>query len=139
MKVFYDRDADLGRLVTRRVTIIGYGSQGRAHARNLHDSGIAVTVGVRQGGPSWSAAAADGLRVASISDSLREADVVMLLVPDQEQRRVYEGEIALALRPGMLLLFAHGFNVHYGEITPPPGVAVALVAPKAPGPMVRAE
>lgn len=137
--VWYDADADRRRLDDRTVAILGYGSQGAAHAANLRDAGVRVLVGARPGGPSWRAAAAAGFAVRDPRAATAEADLVMVLVPDQEQGTLYREAIAPALAPGKSLFFAHGFNVHFGEIVPPAGVDVALVAPKAPGPMVRAE
>src|SRR3989442_1339000 len=139
VRVFYDADADLARLRDRVVAVIGYGSQGHAHALNLRDSGVRVTVGLRPGGASWERARAEGLDVRPIADAAAAAGVVMVLVPDQEARAVYESGIAPTLGPGKTLLFAHGFNIHFGEIVPPPSVDVALIAPKSPGHMVRSE
>ncbi|HVH10856.1 MAG TPA: ketol-acid reductoisomerase [Gemmatimonadales bacterium] len=142
LKVFYDADADLGRLGRRTVAIIGYGSQGHAHALNLRDSGVRVIVGLRPGGSgggSWNRAAAEGLDVRPIADATRAADTIMMLVPDQHARAVYEQDVAGALAPGKTLMFAHGFNVHFKEIVPPTGVDVSMVAPKSPGHLVRSE
>src|SRR2546428_13997582 len=139
VRVFYDADADLARLRERVVAVIGYGSQGHAHALNLRDSGVQVIVGLRPGGASWERARAEGLDVRPIADAAAAASVVMVLVPDQEARAVYESGIAPTLRPGKTLLFAHGFNIHFGEIVPPPSVDVAMIAPKSPGHMVRSE
>jgi ketol-acid reductoisomerase len=137
MPVLYDHDADPSRLAGRRIAIIGYGSQGHAHARNLHDRGLDVRVGLRPGSTSWAAAEAVGLRVMTVADAAREADVIMILAPDTEQARIYTEEIAPSMAPGKSLWFAHGFNVHFGLITPPEGVDVALIAPKSPGHRVR--
>ncbi|OLC98920.1 MAG: ketol-acid reductoisomerase [Gemmatimonadetes bacterium 13_1_40CM_3_70_8] len=139
MRVFYDADADPTRLRDRVVAVIGYGSQGHAHVLNLRDSGVRVIVGLRPGGASWERARAEGLDVRPIADAAAAASVVMVLVPDQEGRAVYEAGIARTLGPGKTLLFAHGFNIHFGEIVPPPSVDVAMIAPKSPGHMVRSE
>src|SRR5438876_3236989 len=139
VRVFYDADADLTRLRDRVVAVIGYGSQGHAHALNLRDSGVRVIVGLRPGGASWERARAEGLDVRPIADAAAAAGVVMVLVPDQEARAVYEAGIARSLGPGKTLLFAHGFNIHFAEIVPPPSVDVAMIAPKSPGHMVRSE
>ena len=135
--IFYDADADLGRLNGRTVAVIGYGSQGHAHALNLRDSGISVVVGLRPDSPSREKAAAAGLRVRSAAEAASEADVIMLLAPDTAQAELYEREIRDALTPAKTLMFAHGFNVHFGQIAAPPGVDVSLVAPKSPGHRVR--
>ena len=124
-------------LLSRKVTVVGYGSQGHAHALNLHDSGVEVEVGLRQGSPSRAAAEEAGLSVGMVAEAVRDAQVVSLLLPDQVQPRVYEEEVAPNLAPGAALLFAHGFNVHYGRIQPPAGHDVIMVAPKGPGHIVR--
>src|SRR5881397_3028374 len=139
VRVFYDADADPTRLRDRVVAVIGYGSQGHAHALNLRDSGVRVIVGLRPGGASWERARAEGLDVRPIADAAAAASIVMVLVPDQEARAVYESGIAQTLGRGKTLLFAHGFNIHFGEIVPPPTVDVAMIAPKSPGHMVRSE
>jgi ketol-acid reductoisomerase len=138
-RVFYDADADLGRLANRVIAVIGYGSQGHAHALNLRDSGAKVMVGLRPGGASWERALAEDLDVRPVAEAARAADVIMMLVPDQEARAVYEAGVAPSLRRGKTLLFAHGFNVHFGEIAPPAEVDVAMIAPKSPGHLVRSE
>jgi ketol-acid reductoisomerase len=125
-------------LLAGKVAVVGYGSQGHAHALNLRDSGVEVEVGLRPGSSSWTAAEEAGLSVAAIPDAVRAAELVAVLLPDHVQRSVHESEIAPALEPGAALLFAHGFNVHFGEIVPPPGHDVIMVAPKAPGHRVRA-
>ena len=135
--IFYDDDADLGLLEGRTVAVIGYGSQGHAHSLNLKDSGVDVVVGLREGSDSVEDARSAGLEVAGVAEAAARGDVVMLLVPDELHRRVWEGEVAEGIEPGNLLLFGHGFSIHYGEITPPPDVDVALVAPKGPGHIVR--
>ncbi|PYO88956.1 MAG: ketol-acid reductoisomerase [Gemmatimonadetes bacterium] len=139
VRVYYEKDTDPARLRDRVFAIIGYGSQGHAHAQNLRDSGARVIVGLRESGASWKRATADGLEVRPVAEAARAADVIMMLVPDQEQRAVYEAAIAPALTAGKTLMFAHGFNVHFGEIAPPPGVDVSMIAPKSPGHLVRSE
>src|SRR5919199_4512431 len=137
--ISYEKDADPALLASRRVAVIGYGSQGHAHALNLRDSGIDVRVGLREGSSSRAKAEAAGLRVTSIADAASEADVVMILLPDTEQKGVYEAEIEPHLVDGDALLFAHGFNIRFGQIRPPAGVDVGMVAPKGPGHLVRRE
>ena len=139
VRVVYDADADPARLRDRVVAVIGYGSQGHAHSLNLRDSGVRVIVGLRPGGASWERARSEKLEVRPVADAAAAADVVMMLVPDQEARAVYEAGVAGALGRGKTLLFAHGFNIHFGEIVPPPTVDVAMIAPKSPGHMVRSE
>ena len=139
VRMYYDADTDRRRLTGRTFAIIGYGSQGHAHALNLRDSGARVVVGLRQGGGSWERAAAAGLDVRGVAEAADAAETIMLLVPDQDMRAIYESGVSAALRPGKTLMFAHGFNIHYGEIVPPSGVDVSLVAPKSPGHLVRSE
>src|SRR5512138_2251561 len=136
-KVYYEKDADLGLLKKKKVAVIGYGSQGHAHALNLKDSGIDVRVGLAAGSKSKAKAEGAGLRVVSVTEAAKEADVIMVLIPDQTQKRVYDAEIKPGLTKGKALLFAHGFNVHFNQIVPPEDVDVLLVAPKGPGHMVR--
>ncbi|HET7677974.1 MAG TPA: ketol-acid reductoisomerase [Candidatus Limnocylindrales bacterium] len=136
-RMYYDNDAEPAALAGRRVAIVGYGSQGHAHAQNLHDSGLDVVVGLAPGSRSRALAAEAGLAVADVAEAVRQADTVMLLVPDTAQRAVYEAEIAPNLRTGQLLMFAHGFNIHFGLIDPPGGVDVGMVAPKGPGHLLR--
>jgi ketol-acid reductoisomerase len=136
-KIYYEKDANLDLLKKRKVAIIGYGSQGHAHALNLKDSGVDVRVGLHAGTKSRAKAEGAGLRVVEVAQAAQEADVIMVLIPDQTQRRVYEKEIAPHLTKGKALLFAHGFNIHFGQIKPPPDVDVLLVAPKGPGHLVR--
>ena len=136
-RLYYERDADPSLLAGRRVAVLGYGSQGHAHALNLRDSGVDVRVGLREGSSSRAKAQDAGLRVTSISQASDEADIVMVLVPDTEQGAIYEAEIAPHLRDGECLMFAHGFNIRYGQIVPPSGVDVAMVAPKSPGHLLR--
>ncbi|HEY8543427.1 MAG TPA: ketol-acid reductoisomerase [Acidimicrobiales bacterium] len=135
--VYYDKDADPSLLTSRKVAIIGYGSQGHAHALNLKDSGIDVRVGLREGSSSKAKAEAAGLRVTSIEQAATEADLIMILLPDTEQKKVYDAEIAPHLKEGDAVFFAHGFNVRFERITPPAGIDVAMVAPKGPGHLVR--
>ena len=135
--IHYDHDADLAPIQARRVAIIGYGSQGHAHALNLRDSGVDVRVGLYGGSPSRQKAQVAGLTVTSIDDAARDADVIMLLVPDTVQAEIYSGHVARHLTAGKMLMFAHGFNIRFGGITPPEGVDVAMVAPKSPGHRVR--
>src|SRR2546428_8054337 len=135
--MYYDNDADPGALSGRTIAVIGYGSQGHAHALNLHESGVNVVVGLAPASKSRPLAADAGLRVADVADAVREADVVMILVPDTAQKAVYDAEIAPHLRSGQLLMFAHGFNIHFGRIDPPGDVDVGMVAPKGPGHLLR--
>src|SRR6516162_7653977 len=135
--VYYENDADLGLIVDKKVAILGYGSQGHAHALNLKDSGIDVIVGLREGSSSKAKAEAAGLRVLPTAEAVREADLVMVLLPDTEQKKVYEADIAPNLADGNSLAFAHGFNIHFGQINPPDGVDVWMIAPKGPGHLVR--
>ncbi len=137
MKVYYDKDADLSLIKGKNVTIIGYGSQGHAHAQNLNDSGVKVTVGVRRSGPSWAKAEGAGLKVAEVAEAVRQADVVMMLLPDEQIATVYQNDVAPNIKQGASLAFAHGFNVHYGQVVPRADLDVWMVAPKAPGHTVR--
>jgi ketol-acid reductoisomerase len=135
--ISYDDDADLGLLAGKRVAVLGYGSQGHAHALNLKDSGVDVVVGLRDGSSSAAKAKEAGLTVMTTGDAVKAADIVMVLLPDTEQKRVYEADVAPNLEPGNSLAFAHGFNIHFGQITPPAGVDVWMIAPKGPGHLVR--
>jgi ketol-acid reductoisomerase len=135
--VYYDDDADPGLLSGRKVAILGYGSQGHAHALNLKDSGIDVRVGLREGSTSAAKAQAAGLEVLPTAQAVAEADVIMVLLPDTEQKKVYDAEIAPNLTAGDSLAFAHGFNIHFGQISPPADVDVWMIAPKGPGHLVR--
>jgi ketol-acid reductoisomerase len=135
--IYYDADADLALLEGRKVAVLGYGSQGHAHALNLKDSGIDVRIGLRRGSRSWAKAEEAGLRVLPTAEAVKEADVIMVLLPDTEQARVYEQDIAPNLDERDSLAFAHGFNIHFGQIKPPPGVDVWMIAPKGPGHLVR--
>jgi ketol-acid reductoisomerase len=135
--VYYDNDADTGLIADKLVAILGYGSQGHAHALNLKDSGIDVVVGLREGSKSKAKAEAAGLRVLPTGDAVREADIVMVLLPDTEQKKVYEADIAPNLVDGNSIAFAHGFNIHFKQVSPPSGVDVWMIAPKGPGHLVR--
>ncbi|WP_128113605.1 ketol-acid reductoisomerase [Polynucleobacter necessarius] len=137
MKVFYDKDADLSLIKGKKVTIIGYGSQGHAHALNLKDSGVNVTVGLRKDGASWSKAANAGLTVKEVGEAVKDADVVMMLLPDEQIADVYNKEVHGNIKQGAALAFAHGFNVHYGQVQPRADLDVIMIAPKAPGHTVR--
>ena len=139
MNIYHDQDADLTPLRGRKIAVIGYGSQGHAHAQNLRDSGMDVRVGLRADSASRPKAEQAGLRVVDTATAAREADIVMMLVPDEQGGDIYEGEIAPGLRPGKSLAFGHGFNIHYKKIVPPAGVNVFMVAPKGPGHLVRSE
>lgn len=137
MKVFYDKDSDLSLIKGKNVAIIGYGSQGHAHALNLHESGVNVTVGLRKDGASWNKAVNAGLNVAEVVDAVKSADLVMILLPDENIAEVYNTQVGPNLKEGAALAFAHGFNVHYGQVVPRADVDVIMVAPKAPGHTVR--
>jgi ketol-acid reductoisomerase len=136
-KIYYDQDADLGLLKGKKIAIIGYGSQGHAHAQNLRDSGQDVVVGLYKGGASWARAEKDGFKVAPVADAARMGDVIMILLPDQTQRSVFEEAIRGGLGKGKMLMFAHGFNIHFNQVVPPPDVDVTMIAPKAPGHVMR--
>lgn len=136
-RVYYDRDGDLDLIRSRRVAVIGYGSQGHAHAQNLRDSGCEVRVGLYEGSPSWERAEADGFHVGTVAEVAEWADVISILLPDQYHKRVYETSIAPHLTPGKLLMLAHGFSIHFDQIAPEAGSDVAMVAPKSPGHMLR--
>ncbi|BAF58710.1 ketol-acid reductoisomerase [Pelotomaculum thermopropionicum SI] len=137
VQVYYDHDADLGLLKEKTIAVIGYGSQGHAQAQNLKDSGLDVVVGLRPDSKSWPKAEADGLKVATVPEAASAADIIQILVPDELQARLYREEIEPHLREGKALMFSHGFNIHYGQIVPPPDVDVFMVAPKGPGHTVR--
>ncbi len=137
MKVYYDGDASLDLLLDKNVAVLGFGSQGHAHALNLKESGVNVTVGLRPSSDKWAKAEATGLSVKSIPDAVKSADVVMVLLPDQNQKEVYDNDIAPNLKSGNTLAFAHGFNIHYKQIVPPKDVNVMMIAPKSPGHLVR--
>jgi ketol-acid reductoisomerase len=136
-KMYYDADADPSALDGQTVAVIGYGSQGHAHALNLRDSGVKVVVGLAEGSKSWPLAEASGLEVKTVAGAVKAADVVMIAVPDTIQKAVYDAEIAPNLRPGALLMFAHGFNIRFGRIQPPSTIDVGMVAPKGPGHLLR--
>ncbi|MBF0605954.1 MAG: ketol-acid reductoisomerase [Candidatus Magnetobacterium sp. LHC-1] len=138
VKIFYDKDASTGVLKDKKIVIMGYGSQGHAHANNLRDSGMDVTIGLRKGG-SWKKAQDAGFMVMTPSDAAREADVIMMLLPDEFQAGIYNEEIAPYMQKSVYLAFAHGFNIHFGQITPPSQTSIFMVAPKGPGHLVRSE
>ncbi len=135
--MYYDKDADLSLLNGKNVAVIGYGSQGHAHALNMRESGVNVVIGLHEGSKSRAKAEADGLTVLPVGEAVKQADVVMILIPDTKQAEVYEKEVAANLKPGSMLMFAHGFNIHFGQIKPPANVDVTMIAPKAPGHRVR--
>ena len=137
MKVFYDKDADLSIIKGKKVAIIGYGSQGHAHANNLKDSGVEVVVGLRQDSASWEKAEKAGLTVKTVADAVKDADVIMIVAPDERQAAIYKEHIEPNLKPGAALAFAHGFNIHFGFIEPRADMDVFMVAPKGPGHLVR--
>ncbi len=137
MKVYYDRDADTSIIRNKKVAIIGYGSQGHAHANNLNDSGVEVVVGLREGSDSWRKAENAGMNVAVVADAVAQAEVVMMLAPDEIQSGLYAAQIEPQLQPGTALAFAHGFNIHFGFIAPKPDMDVFMVAPKGPGHLLR--
>ena len=139
MKVYYDKDADLNLIKAKKVTIVGYGSQGHAHAANLKDSGVTVTIGLRKGGSSWAKAVAAGHNVQDIADAVKGADVIMLLIPDETMAQIFNENVADNLKQGATLAFAHGFNIHYNQITPRADLDVIMIAPKGPGHTVRSE
>ena len=136
-KIYYDKDADLKLIKKKTVAIIGYGSQGHAHARNLHDSGIKVVVGLRKESAFWKRAQKDGLKVMTVPEASKAADIIMILIPDDKQRAMYENDIAPHLKKGDAIAFGHGFNIHFGQVVPPDTVDVFMVAPKGPGHLVR--
>ena len=137
MKVYYDKDADLSLIKGRQIAIIGYGSQGHAHALNLNESGMKVTVGLRKGGPSWAKAANAGLQVAEVADAVKAADFVMMLMPDEHIAATYRKDVEPNMKKGATLAFAHGFNIHFGQVIPREDLDVVMIAPKAPGHTVR--
>jgi ketol-acid reductoisomerase len=135
--IYYEKDAERSALEGQKVAVLGFGSQGHAHALNLKDSGHDVRVGLREGSKSWPKAEGAGLRVLPTADAVAEADVVMILLPDTSQAKVYESDVAPNLKDGDMLMFAHGFNIHFGTISPPAGIDVTMIAPKGPGHLVR--
>jgi ketol-acid reductoisomerase len=137
MTIYYDKDADLSLIQRRTVAIIGYGSQGHAHANNLKDSGVTVVVGLREGSSSWTKAEKAGLTVKPVGEAVKGADVVMILAPDEHQGDLYRSEIAPNIKQGAALAFAHGFNIHFGQIQPRADLDVIMIAPKGPGHLVR--
>jgi ketol-acid reductoisomerase len=139
MKVYYDKDADLSIIKGKKVTIVGYGSQGHAHAANLKDSGVNVTIGLRKGGSSWAKAESAGHKTMEIADAVKDADVVMILLPDETMAGIFHAEVAANLKKGAALAFAHGFNIHYNQIVPREDLDVIMIAPKGPGHTVRSE
>jgi len=136
-KIYYEADADLGLLTGKTIAVMGYGSQGHAHANNLKESGCNVVVGLYEGSPSWAKAEAAGLKVMTVEDAAEAADTIMVVVPDEKQRKLYDESIRPHLKPGNTLMFAHGFNIHFNQIVASEGVDVSMVAPKGPGHLVR--
>ena len=139
INVFYDKDCDLGLIKAKKVAMIGFGSQGHAHAENLRDSGVEVIVGLKKGGASWSKAEAKGFKVMSVGEATKAADLVMILTPDEFQGDIFKADIEPNLSEGNAIAFAHGFNIHFGQIVPPKGIDCIMIAPKAPGHTVRNE
>ena len=139
VKMYYESDCNLGMLTGKTVAVIGYGSQGHAHAQNLKDSGVNVVVGLREGSPRWETVKKDGLQVYETAQAAKMADLIMILVPDELQSKVYEDSIKPNLKEGNVLMFAHGFNIHFNQIAPPSFVDVIMVAPKGPGHTVRSQ
>ena len=139
INVFYDKDCDLGLIKAKKVAMIGFGSQGHAHAENLRDSGVEVIVGLKKGGASWSKAEAKGFKVMSVGEATKATDLVMILTPDEFQGDIFKAEIEPNLSEGNAIAFAHGFNIHFGQIVPPKGIDCIMIAPKAPGHTVRNE
>ena len=139
MKVYYDKDADIEIIRSKKVAVIGYGSQGHAHSQNLKESGVNVVVGLRKDGASWKKAEAAGLKVMDVASAVKQSDIVMILVPDELQGDLYKNEIGPNLKKGAYLAFAHGFNIHFGQIVPDGNINVFMAAPKGPGHLVRHE
>ncbi len=137
--VYYDKDCDLNIIKSKKVAMLGFGSQGHAHAENLRDSGVNVVIGLKEGGSSWGKASAKGFDVYSVAEATKMADVIMILLPDEIQSTIFRDEIAPNLNKGDTIAFGHGFNIHYGQIIPPAGIDCIMVAPKAPGHTVRSE
>lgn len=139
LQVYYDKDCDLGLIQSKKVAVIGFGSQGHAHAENLRDSGVEVIIGLYRGGSSWAKAEAKGFKVLEVGAATKEADVIMILIPDELQADVFAKDIKPNLSEDKIIAFGHGFNIHFGQIVAPKGVGVIMVAPKAPGHTVRSE
>ncbi|MGE4295071.1 MAG: ketol-acid reductoisomerase [Campylobacterales bacterium] len=139
MTVFYDKDCDISLIRSKKVAMIGFGSQGHAHAENLRDSGVEVIIGLKKNGASWKKAEAKNFKVMEVGEAVKNADVVMILLPDETQKTVYDAEIAPNLKKGATIAFGHGFNIHYGRIVPAADINVTMIAPKAPGHTVRSE
>lgn len=139
IKIYYDKDCDLSLIQSKKVAMIGFGSQGHAHAENLRDSGVEVIIGLKKGGKSWDKALAKGFKVSSVAEATKEADLIMILTPDELQSDIFKAEIEPNLSEGNAIAFGHGFNVHYGQIVPPRGIDCIMIAPKAPGHTVRSE
>lgn len=139
LQVYYDKDCDLGLIQSKKVAVIGFGSQGHAHAENLRDSGVEVIIGLYKGGSSWAKAEAKGFKVLEVGAATKEADVIMILIPDELQADVFAKDIKPNLSEDKIIAFGHGFNIHFGQIVAPKGVGVIMVAPKAPGHTVRSE
>jgi len=137
MNIFYDKNCNPALIKSKQIAILGYGSQGHAHAQNLHDSGCKVTVGLRKGGASWDKARRAGLSVAEINEAVKAADVIMILLPDEHIAQIYYEHVVPCAKPGAVLAFAHGFNIHYGQVVPRADLDVIMIAPKAPGHTVR--
>ena len=139
LNVYYDKDCDLSIIKSKKVAMIGFGSQGHAHAENLRDSGVEVCIGLRKNGSSWAKAEAKGFEVLTVAEASAKADVVMILLPDENQAEIYKNEIEPNLKEGVTIAFGHGFNIHYGRIVPRKDINVTMIAPKAPGHTVRSE
>jgi len=139
LNVYYDKDCNQDLIKSKTVAMIGFGSQGHAHAENLRDSGVSVVIGLRKGGSSWDKAAAKGFEVLTIEEASAKGDIVMILLPDENQKEIYEAQIASNLKSGAIIAFGHGFSIHYGRINPAADINVMMVAPKAPGHTVRSE
>jgi ketol-acid reductoisomerase len=137
VKIYYDKDCDLSLLKNKTIGIVGYGSQGHAHSQNLRDSGCKVIVAEAAGTPGWDKAKSAGFEVGSAAEVAQKADIIMILVPDIMQPKIYNESIVGGLKPGKMLMFAHGFNIHYGQIIPPANIDVTMIAPKGPGPLLR--
>jgi ketol-acid reductoisomerase len=139
LNVYYDKDCNIDLIKSKKVAMIGFGSQGHAHAENLRDSGVEVIVGLRKGGSSWAKAEAKNFKVMTVAEASAAADVIMILLPDENQAEIYENEIAPNLKAGDTIAFGHGFNIHYGRVKPAADINVTMIAPKAPGHTVRSE